>query len=211
MCLLFGHKIIAIKLFDINPKDSMLGYVSHSFNKHNIYQLCGNFFISLGPIFSGTAAILLFMYILEPATFDTLQKYVAAAPVTSNNIADFIKWSSHSMLIVYAGIVTSGSSNSPSFWLFVLLAICTSSHIALSKADIENALSGLAVTLFVFIVCNMVASLYGINTLKYVLEVAKYNIYLLSVLSVSIAFSLMTALIMGMLYRIKKLIIGNQG
>ncbi|AIF50735.1 hypothetical protein [Pelosinus sp. UFO1] len=203
MCLLFGHKIISIKLFDINPNNSTLGYVNHSFNKYSLYQRSGNFFISIGPIFSGTAAILFFMYMLEPNTFKALQMYIVSAPVGSNNIVDFIKWSGHSIMIVYKGIVSNGSISSPSFWLFLVLTICTSSHIALSRADIDNAKSGLIVTLLVVVLFNIGASLYGIETLKYVLAVAKYNIYLLSVLSVSIAFSLVTALIMGIFCSIK--------
>ncbi|HWR43576.1 hypothetical protein [Sporomusa sp.] len=204
MCLIFGHKIISIKLFDINPKNSTLGYVNHSFDKHNLYQIIGNFFISLGPIFSGTAAILSFMYMLEPNTFKALQKHVVSAPVDSNNLVDFIIWSGHSIMIVFRGIFNSGSIGSPSFWVFLLLAICTASHIALSKEDIKNSISGLVVTLFVVVLFNMGASLCGFETLKYVLIVAKYNIYLVSVLSVSITFSLVTALIMGIFCRIKR-------
>jgi len=208
MCLLFGHKIISIKLFVINPQNSTLGYVNHSYNKHSLYQRMGNFFISLGPIFSGTAAILLFMYMLAPNIFKALQQYVVSAPVDSNNIADFIKWSGHSIMIVYTEILSSGNTGSLSFWLFLLLAICTASHMALSKADIENAISGLVVTVLLVVLLNMGASLCEIGTLKYVLAIAKYNIYLVSVLSVSIAFSLVTALIMGIFYKIKRLIMG---
>lgn len=208
MCLIFGHKINSIKLFDINPENSIIGYVNHSFNKYNLYQRSGNFFISLGPIFSGTATILFFMYMLEPNTFTALQEYIVSVPVEGTNIVDFIKWSGHSIMIVYAGIVNSGSVGSRSFWMFLFLAMCTASHIALSKADINNAISGLVVTLLVVVLFNIGASLCGIETLKYVLAVAKYNIYLISVLSVSIAFSLVTALIMGIFCGIKRLIMG---
>ncbi len=205
MCLIFGHKIISIKLLDINPSNSTFGYVNHSYNKHNLYQVSGNFFISLGPIFSGTAAILFFMYALEPDTFKALQKYVISAPLDSISITDFIKWSGHSIMIVFRGIFNSGSFGAPNFWMFLLLAICTASHIALSKEDIQNAKSGLIVTFFVMVLFNAVALLFGIETFKYVLLVAKYNIYVVSVLSVSIAFSLVTALIMGVSYKIKRL------
>jgi hypothetical protein len=208
MCLIFGHAIISINFFDVNPKNSTLGYVNHSFNKHNLYQMMGNFFISLGPIFSGTAAILFFMYLLEPNTFEALQKYVVSAPVDSHNLVDSIKWSSHSIMIMSRGIFNSGNIHSPNFWMFLLLAIGTASHIALSKQDIKNAISGLIVTFFLVVLLNVGAALCGIETLKYVLIIAKYNIYLVSVLSVSIVFSLVTALIMGTFCRVKKLIIG---
>ncbi|WP_324332188.1 hypothetical protein [Methylomusa anaerophila] len=208
MCLIFGHKIISIKLFDINPKNSTLGYVKHSYNKHNLYQVIGNFFISLGPIFSGTAAILFFMCILEPDTFQALRQHIISAPVNSNDLVNFIKWSGRSIMIVYRGIFNSGSIGSPSFWIFLWLAICTASHIALSREDIKSAISGLAVTLFVVVLFNFGAVLCGFGTLKYVLIVAKYNIYLVSVLSVAVTFSLVTALIMGILYKIRRLITG---
>ena len=147
------------------------------------------------------------MYLLEPNTFKALQQYLISAPVESHNIVDFIKWSGHSIMIVSTGILKSGNIGSPRFWIFLLLAICTASHIALSKEDIKNAVSGLVVTLFVVVLINLGAWLCGIGTLKYVLVVAKYNIYLVSILSVSIAFSLVTALIMGICCGIKRLII----
>ncbi|MBP2632673.1 MAG: hypothetical protein H6Q70_3301 [Firmicutes bacterium] len=205
MCLLFGHKINSIKFFTMSPNTTTLGYVNHSFNKHNLYQASGNFFISLGPLFSGTTAILFFMYLLEPSTFNALQRYVITAPLAHNTILSLIEWSGRSMAVVYTGICSSKNVGSPSFWLFLVLTICTASHIALSKEDIKNAISGLVVTLFTVVIINMVAVFGEIETLKYVLIVAKYNIYLISVLSVAIGFSLITAFIMGLAYKIKSL------
>lgn len=207
MCLIFGHKINSIKFLTMSPNTTTLGYVNHSFNKHNLYQASGNFFISLGPLFSGTAAILFFMYLLEPYTFGALQGYVIAAPLDSNTIMSLIEWSGSSMVVVYTGIFNSKNVGSPSFWLFLVLAICTASHIALSKEDIKNAISGFTVTLFSIVLINMAAAFWDMETLKYVLIVAKYNIYLLSMLSVSVGFSLTTALIMGLACKIKSFVI----
>lgn len=205
MCLIFGHKINAIKFFIFNPRSSTLGYVNHSYNKHNLYQVIGNFFISLGPIFSGTAAILFSMYMLEPDIFHALQSYVITAPI-EYNVNHFVEWSVNSIIIVYSGIFVNGNLDSIHFWLFLFLTTCISSHIALSREDVKGAISGLCVTLFIFVICNMILSLWAIGTLKYVLFVAKYNIYLLSVLSVSVAFSLITAFVMGLLCGIRSLI-----
>lgn len=37
-CVIFGHKVVEIKLFQINSDDGMLGYVRHTYNKKNIYH-----------------------------------------------------------------------------------------------------------------------------------------------------------------------------
>ncbi|WP_254171561.1 ACT domain-containing protein [Clostridioides difficile] len=56
MCLIFMHKINSVKFFrPIESKnDGILGYVSHSYKKDNLYQSIGNFFIGIAPIIGGT-------------------------------------------------------------------------------------------------------------------------------------------------------------
>lgn len=196
MCLLFGHKIIAIKFFDLNPQNETLGYVQHSFDKNNLYQNMGNFFISLGPIFSGSAAILFFMYCLEPYTFSALRQMSASVSAV-HAVTDLLIWSGHSMLSVYYRLWNSPSFGSLKYCTFLVLAICVSSHIALSKIDIKNAMAGLGVTFLCVVIGNFIAAFLGIDTLYYVLEAANYNVYLLSILSVSLLFSLFTAMVMG--------------
>jgi len=63
-CIVFGHKITAMKLFDPDPKTGTLGYVEHSYNSANVYQQVGNFFIGIGPILLGTAIIYFLSYLL---------------------------------------------------------------------------------------------------------------------------------------------------
>ena len=71
-CLIFRHKITEMKLLDPDPETGTLGYVRHSYDPKNIYQLVGNFFIGIGPILLGTAVIFLLCYwLLGLNTFNT--------------------------------------------------------------------------------------------------------------------------------------------
>jgi hypothetical protein len=71
-CVIFGHKITDMKLFSPNPETGALGYVKHTYNRKNIYQLVGNFFIGIGPILLGTVVIFLLAYwLLNLNPFDT--------------------------------------------------------------------------------------------------------------------------------------------
>jgi hypothetical protein len=203
LCILFRHKITAIKFLDINPQAKTLGYVQHSFDRQSLYQNMGNFFISMGPIFSGTAAILFFLYVLEPEAFQVLQKMAVLAPMDCTWI-EFIQWFEYSIKIFYGEIVSLTKLGSWQYGLFLFLAISVSSHIALSTTDLKNMISGLGVIFCAAVAGNTVAALTEIDTLHYVLQLAHYNIYLLSVLSVSILFSLFTACLMGGLCFIKR-------
>jgi hypothetical protein len=203
LCILFRHKITAIKFLDINPQAKTLGYVQHSFDRQSLYQNMGNFFISMGPIFSGTAAILFFLYVLEPEAFQVLQKMAMLAPMDCTWI-EFIQWFEYSIKIFYGEIVSLTKLGSWQYGLFLFLAISVSSHIALSTTDLKNMISGLGVIFCAVVAGNTVAALIEIDTLHYVLQLAHYNIYLLSVLSVSILFSLFTACLMGGLCFIKR-------
>lgn len=57
--VIFGHRVTDVTLFRPDPETGTPGSISHAYNKRNIYQVVGNFFIGIGPIIFGTTVIFL--------------------------------------------------------------------------------------------------------------------------------------------------------
>ncbi|MDP2423331.1 MAG: hypothetical protein Q8M23_03200, partial [Bacteroidales bacterium] len=163
-CLLFLHKIEKIKLFDPNPTDGSLGYVKHSYNKKNLYQRIGNFFIGVGPIMLGSAVLYATMYLLIPGiknVFTEIEKHGSAI-----NNAGFSNWqlifqSAWSSITIILGAITDPNNfGNWKFWLFIYISMSVASHMELSPSDLKSALGGfLILALFVFFI-NLVVMVF---------------------------------------------------
>ncbi len=148
MCVIFGHKITAIKLFQISD-DGMLGYVEHSYNRKNIYQRIGNFFIGIAPIVCISALLYLAAYLLLPTFTSSVSNISfsfaeagAAFPAIWTCIVAFFK-----------------SAVTWQWWVFVLVGMLLALHMTLSAADIRGAMSGLAVLLAALFIVDLVLGL----------------------------------------------------
>jgi len=142
--LIFGHRIIEMKLFTPNSGTGTLGYVNHSYNPDSIYQNIGNFFIGIGPIIFGSMTLFIISYFLFGYNFNIMNKI----DITLNSFAGL---SSFKMVLqgIFTGLkdysffVFSGPKSA--WWKIVLLIYVlysVGSSITLSLADIEGALSG---------------------------------------------------------------------
>ena len=166
-CLIFRHKITAIKLFDPNPKTGTLGYVEHSYNSTSFYQLAGNFFIGIGPILFGMAIIYLLSYLLlglnpfqlannfnmassQDISWETLRQIFQILWTSSNSLMrEVFSWHNLSTWQLYA---------------FIYLAFAIGSSITLSPADIKGTLKGFSVIVAVIIlifIFNLVTAWMG--------------------------------------------------
>lgn len=184
-CLLFGHKIHEIKLFQIGD-DGTLGYVKHSYNKKNVYQRIGNFFIGVGPILLIGAVLFLLAYLLLP---DFVAEMVACMQIDS-----FTK----DFGAVFTGLFRAlemffFSALDWRFWVFVLVGMFLALHMTLSKPDVQGAWSGILVLLAIVLLVDIILGVVGGNVLSTVTGwVLTAGSYLLCFLVLSLLISLLS-------------------
>ena len=151
-CVLFRHKIKEIKWFQPNATDGTLGYVRHAYNRKSIYQQIGNFFIGIGPLLFGSAAIVILMYILMP---NASQVNFSG----STSVSGY--W--NSLWSVFRAIFDFSNYAYVTWWLFIVLACAIAMHMDLSMADIKGCLRGLMYIVPLMFVINLVLCLININ------------------------------------------------
>lgn len=150
-CLIFGHKIIEMKLFQIHSEDGTLGYVSHTYNKKNIYQRIGNFFIGVAPIIVISVILYLLSLFLIPNMINLIQKEVLIFS-WNKSIINIFK-------ILGAYVQTGG------FWAFIAISLFLALHMNLSKADIKGAFSGLVFLLITIFLIDVIIGLISAKAL----------------------------------------------
>lgn len=186
--LLFRHSITDIKLLQKPDQSGTLGYVKHSYNPNSIYQQIGNFFIGIGPILGGLTSLILLMRVLLPYSYtEFTQIAISNLNVTNLNI-DIVEGILNSYVDLIKTIFTYSNLKNPSFFLFLFLSICISSHISLSKADIKGASKGLGVLFALIFILNM----FGLTNYISIVSIIKYNVVLTGFLIVALLFSIIT-------------------
>jgi len=200
MCLIFNHNITKIKLLNIKDHSEVLGYVEHSYNKNNLYQRIGNLFIGLGPVFSGTASLILALYLLLPHSFAVFKRFliqgINSDKIDINILSSLIK----SGAPLLKSIFTANNLGNPLFWIFMIVAICISSHIALSKADIKGAGDGFIVLFVLILIINFLLRVFSINSTDYIITLERYNAHLMAFLMIALIFSAITLIISIIFY-----------
>ncbi|MDD2563626.1 MAG: hypothetical protein PHU27_05370 [Salinivirgaceae bacterium] len=171
-CILFRHKIVDIKLFNPDPNDGTLGYVTHSYNPNSTFQKIGNFFIGIGPILFGALVLYAALYYLMPdfkTVFTTVEKHSTnlAQDVQAGSwlgVWNAIKISTTNILTV---IFNTDNLTNWRFWIFLYLSFCVASHMELSPPDISGVKGGLitmVVALLIFNLFILVVEAFGLNS-----------------------------------------------
>ncbi|MBU3183155.1 hypothetical protein [Clostridium psychrophilum] len=188
LCIIFRHKITKLVLIQKKDENGVLGYVKHAYNPNNVYQQAGNFFIGIAPIFGGVFAIIGLMYAIIPKIYNEF------LTISTNNLQvtkiSYVAISG--VLNSYFGLIkiifSIKNFSNPYFILFLFLAICISSHISLSTADIKGASRGLYIIFFIILVLNV----FGFSKFVMAESILRYNIILVGFLIISLIFSSIT-------------------
>jgi len=202
-CVLFGHKITEIKMFQVSDADGTLGYVNHSYNRRNIYQRIGNFFIGVAPILVITALLSLVAWGLMPATVESMVHGVASLDL-ANGVGGAFGVYLGTMLLYFRAV---GDYH---WWIFILIGSFFALHMNLSGADIKGALSGLLLVLVAVLVADVVLLLVGTAKLNAFTQVVLTGGVFLSVF-LSLALLINVALlIVSLVYRIIATAVGRR-
>lgn len=184
--VIFKHKISKIKLFQPNNEDGTLGYVKHTYNPLSIYQQIGNFFIGIAPILGGIFSIGILMYFLIPNIYNEFRLTMLSS-INEMNLINLISTFKELIKLIF----TLNNFINIRFIVFLFLAICISSHISLSKADIKGASKGIFSIFFIFMILNLL----GITRYISLSMIISYNMFIINILFIAIIFSLITYVI----------------
>ncbi|MCB0258544.1 MAG: hypothetical protein KDI38_08800 [Calditrichaeota bacterium] len=175
-CLVFGHKIRAIKLYQPDEATGMLGYVAHEYHPNNIVHQIGNFFIGAAPLIIGCAAMYAALYFLVPNS----EQVIAATLRKSQLLTMTRDVTVQGQLLLNTGIdtlkllFTQSNLYRVEFWIFLYIALCIASHIAPSPADMRRVWGGLAAIVGVMLLINFIAQLSGSDITRQVLSINYY-------------------------------------
>ena len=185
MCILFGHRITEMKLYQIGDEEGILGYVSHTYNRRNPYQRLGNFFIGIAPIIVISSILYGVAYLLMPNMINSLRENANLNEAFSSfggffsNLGDVLK----------AFFIEAKSWQ---WWVFILIGSLLCLHMTLSGADIKNAIGSLIVIVLLSFVVNLIVGFIKLSLLeKFTLEIVKLGSILVSILLVSLLISIL--------------------
>ena len=200
MCLIFGHKIHEIKMYNFKKRSKVLGYVSHSYVKRNLYQQMGNFFIGVSPIIAGGLVVTGSVRLLTPSVY----KDVAAW------ISSFMASDGLPLGKLIAGIPRAifggGNVRSILWWVCMLLSLAVTVHMEISRSDIKGGLKGLAVVSAFLLVTDVILGfLFPEALLTFTRAVVSFGLHFSAFLIIPMLFSTLL-LVLSLLIKLIKMI-----
>ncbi|MEM6273841.1 MAG: hypothetical protein AAF735_01250 [Myxococcota bacterium] len=143
---LFGHRVVAYRLFEPDPVTGTLGYVRHAYSRRNLWQLSGSFFVGVAPVVAGGLCLALLVWLALPGiSLDTVQAVLVGSLRLPIKGQELLQALSHHA--------------TPWLGLYIYLALCVASHLSPSAADLKNGAIGavlcVALIAFAVILCTL--------------------------------------------------------
>jgi len=140
---LFGHRIIAWKLFDPDPVSGTLGYVRHAYARRSSWQLAGQAVVAVAPVVGGALALAALLLWMVPAArlAELWNGHVATlAAVEPPAIADH--WLQLGAALLAAGrelLAAIWQHRTPWLPLQIYAGVAVACHLAPSRGDFASA------------------------------------------------------------------------
>lgn len=200
MCLLFGHRITAMKLWQPRSKDGTLGFVTHTYNRRNPYHILGNLFIGIGPIFSGMGVLILAVWLGFPESFRSF----AATALNAAEEGNIWTLLLEGITLLPRMVTELFRGETAPLWLSILsilLILAVSQHISLSMDDIKGALRAIPLYLLLVLILTVVCGLLGQGAMDTVMGgLALFSGYMTALFSLALAASLVQILLAAPLW-----------
>ncbi len=211
MCLLFGHRITEISLWQPAASDGTLGYVTHSYNRKKPYHILGNLFIGIGPVLGGMGVLTLILSLCFPAALDTY--LVSVRTVVESGESSFTQGFTlfFEGLRLFPDMVREAMTDEGvPLWariIGVIGLVSVSLHIELSPADIKGALSAIPLYLIPVLLCTVICTIIGSHAMEAVASaLALFSAYLSSMFVIVLVMAVAQIVIAFPFYLIRKLI-----
>lgn len=174
-CYPFGIKVESVKFYNTDKEAQVLGYVNFSYNKKNIFQQLGLFFVAIGPILVGSLVIILLIRLcLKDAFFEIFQNI---SRFNTNNITinAILQSFLDNLKILISNIFTLKNLTDFKWWIFIIIGICISMHMNLSPQDLKSGAKGFLlfiaifslISLIIFVVSNSAFTSFTLTLLSF--------------------------------------------
>lgn len=154
MAKIFWHKIHSVSLFSPNRATGELGHVEHSYDRRNLYQTIGNFFIGSSPIIfcSGVLILLLYFFVPQPSLI------ISPLMHAPHSIHEFIASWQTSFTAAWAQI----NLHDWKFWVFFYFSLSVALHMAPSSYDQKTMWKGFFHIALLMLLINSILTLFKV-------------------------------------------------
>lgn len=208
MCVLFGHRIKDISFFNPNGKGGRVGHVQHSYSRGNPFQLIGNFFISIGPLISGTFVIFAANFFLLEGSAIVTSDFNAMITIKSSFLQSIqmVCRDLFSILKEYfTALIHTAHFSNWKFYLLLYVAFSVGSCLTLSAEDIKGAWRGFLSIMILWFLFNLGMIFLGVEfTSRSFFFLAGYIIPFYGMMGFILAFNALLLLPLHILTVLKK-------